>query len=40
VYNVHIKRPSGYSIEAVLRRLRADDRPIARELHAKVIAGP
>jgi hypothetical protein len=39
VYNIHNNRPSGTSIEAALRRLRADERPIARELHAKVCAG-
>jgi hypothetical protein len=33
------KAPTGTSIEAALRRLRADARPIARELHAKVLAG-
>ena len=40
LYNVQgPKAPTGNSIEATLRRLRADDRPLARELHAKVCAG-
>jgi hypothetical protein len=40
VDNVHGKeRPTGNSIETALRRLRADDRPIAKELHGRVLAG-
>jgi hypothetical protein len=41
VYNVHSNqpRPSGNSLDAMLRRLRLDDSPIARDLHAKVLAG-
>jgi hypothetical protein len=40
LYNVQAhKAPTGNSIEAILRRLRGDDRPTARELHAKVLAG-
>lgn len=40
LYNIQgHKAPSGTSIEAALRRLRSDDRPIAKELHAKVLAG-
>jgi hypothetical protein len=40
LYNVQPhKAPTGNSIEAALRRLRSDDRPIAKELHAKVLAG-
>jgi hypothetical protein len=32
-------RPTGTSIEYALRRLRADNRPIAKQLHTKVLAG-
>jgi hypothetical protein len=40
LYNIQdYKAPSGTSIEAALRRLRADERPIAKELHAKVLTG-
>jgi hypothetical protein len=39
VDNINNSRPTGTSIEYALRRLRADDRPIAKELHAKVCAG-
>ena len=39
LYNVQDRKaPSGNSIEAALRRLRADKRPIAKELHAKVLS--
>src|SRR5262249_17023540 len=33
------KAPTGTSIEYALRRLRDDDRPIAKKLHAKVLTG-
>jgi len=39
-YNIPLqKAPGGTSIEKALRRLRADSRPIAKELHGKVLAG-
>jgi hypothetical protein len=34
-----LSRPTGNAIEYALRRLRADDRPLAKELHTKVLAG-
>jgi hypothetical protein len=34
-----IRRPDGNSIENALRRLRSDPRTLAKELHAKVLAG-
>jgi hypothetical protein len=34
-----LKRPDGNAIEYALRRLRADERPLAKELHTKVLAG-
>jgi hypothetical protein len=37
--NVMTHYPPGNSIENALRRLRSDERPIAKELHAKVMAG-
>jgi hypothetical protein len=40
LYNVQgHKAPTGNSLEAALRRLRGDERPLAKELHAKVLAG-
>ncbi len=40
LYNIQDnKAPTGTSIEAALRRLRNDDRPLAKELHAKVKDG-
>jgi hypothetical protein len=40
VYNVHrLTARKGNTIEAALRRLRGDNRPIAKELHAKVLSG-
>jgi hypothetical protein len=41
LYNIQAlpRAPSGTSIEAAIRRLRADERPIAKDLHAKVLLG-
>jgi hypothetical protein len=36
---INTLRPTGTSIEYALRRLRSDDRPLAKELHAKVLTG-